>query len=96
MDKKHPATPTQLHPRTAAKARTVNTIPPLPPDRPRLIRLPEVKARVGLSRSTIYNRIAAQTFPAPVRLGEKSVAWEEAAIDAWIQDRLEAGKEVAA
>ncbi len=66
-------------------------------DRPtRLIRLPEVKARVGLSRSSIYLRIAESTFPAPVRLGAKSVAWEEASIDAWIQDRLEAGKEVPA
>lgn len=78
------------------KTRTVALIPPLPPNRPRLIRLPEVKARIGLSRSTIYNRIAAKTFPAPVRLGEKSVAWEEAKIDAWIQARLEAGQEVAA
>ena len=56
-----------------------------PQDRPtRLIRLPEVKGRVGLSRSSIYSRIAEGTFPAPVRLGEKSVAWQEADIDTWI------------
>jgi prophage regulatory protein len=61
-----------------------------PQDRPtRLIRLPEVKGRVGLSRSSIYLRIAAGTFPRPVRLGEKSVAWSEAAIDSWIAARLE-------
>lgn len=58
-------------------------------DRPsRFIRLPEVKVRVGLSRSTIYNRIAAKTFPPPVRLGEKSVAWLESSIDAWIQNMV--------
>lgn len=66
---------------------------PTPPqhDRPtRLIRLPEVKARVGLSRSSIYLRISESTFPAPVRLGEKSVAWLETDIDRWIQARLSA------
>jgi len=58
-------------------------------DRPsRFIRLPEVKVRVGLSRSTIYNRIAAKTFPPPIRLGEKSVAWLESSIDAWIQNMV--------
>ena len=63
----------------------------------RLIRLPEVMARVGLSRSTIYNRIADGTFIAPVRLGEKSVAWLESDIDGWIQDRIaQAGREVSA
>jgi prophage regulatory protein len=55
---------------------------------PRFIRLPEVKARVGLSRSTIYNRISEGTFPAPIRLGEKSVAWVESTIDGWIQEKI--------
>lgn len=60
-----------------------------PQDRPtRLIRLPEVLSRVGLSRSTIYARIAEGSFPAPVRLGEKSVAWAEASISNWIEERL--------
>lgn len=58
----------------------------------RLIRLPEVKARVGLSRSSIYQRISENTFPAPVRLGARSVAWNEASIDSWINDRLEGGR----
>lgn len=76
---------------------TRKTTNPPQQERPsRLIRLPEVKARVGLSRSSIYQRIAEGTFPAPVRLGEKSVAWLEADIDKWIQIRLvNAGREVA-
>lgn len=57
-------------------------------DRPRLIRLPEVLNRVGLSRSTVYNRVSTGSFPAPIKLGEKSVAWLEADVDAWIHDRV--------
>lgn len=64
---------------------------------PRLIRMPEVQERVGLSRSTIYGRIAANTFPAAVPLGERSVAWLETDIDEWIHGRLiNAGREVEA
>jgi len=49
-----------------------------PQDRPvRLIRLPEVKARVGLSRSSIYLKISEGTFPPPVKLGVRSVAWPD-------------------
>lgn len=66
-----------------------------PPRPSRLIRLPEVLERVGLSRSTIYTRIKEGTFPSPVKIGEKSMAFLEADVDAWILDRLaEAGKEV--
>jgi prophage regulatory protein len=70
----------------------------MPQDRPpRLLRLPAVLARVGLSRSTIYNRISEGTFPAPVRLGERSVAWLEQSIDQWIEDRVvESGREMVA
>lgn len=68
---------------------------PVTTDRPRLIRLPEVKTRIGLSRSTIYNRIADKTFPAPITLSGKSVAWLESDIDDWINCKLvEAGREV--
>ena len=34
-----------------------------------MLRFPTVKARTGLSRSTIYLRISRGTFPAPVSLG---------------------------
>ena len=38
-----------------------------------MLRLPTVKARTGLSRSTIYLRISRGTFPAPVSLGGRAV-----------------------
>ena len=54
----------------------------------RLIRLKEVKRRVGLSHSTIYRRIKDGSFPKPHSLGGPIVAWTEAEIDEWIADVL--------
>lgn len=54
----------------------------------RLIRLPEVKHRVGLGRSTIYRWMAEGKFPKPVQLGGYSVAWAEDEVESWIADRL--------
>ena len=49
----------------------------------RLIRLKEVVARTGLSRSSIYKRIEDGTFPKQKHLGGRSVAWQESDIEAW-------------
>jgi len=54
-----------------------------------ILRLPDVRARTGLSRSTIYLRIAEGKFPPPINLGERSVGWLESEIDAWIAKRIE-------
>lgn len=63
----------------------------------RLLRLPEVRQRVGLSRSEIYRRIRQKTFPRPVSLGPQTSAWDSSAVDAWISSRIEAnGPESAA
>jgi len=55
-----------------------------------LQRLPEVKARCGLSRSEIYRRIAAGDFPKPIKLGERASAWAEHEVTAWIASRIAA------
>ena len=50
-----------------------------------ILRLPAVKSATGLSRSTLYLRIAQGTFPKPVSLGARSVGWpayEVAALNA--------------
>lgn len=57
----------------------------------RLLRLPEVAERTGLSRSTIYARISANEFPAPVSLGARAVGWPSSLIDAWIGERIAQG-----
>lgn len=51
---------------------------------PRLIRLPEVMRRVGLSRSSIYKRMSDGRFPKSRSLGPKCAVWIEAEIDDWI------------
>ncbi len=54
-----------------------------------VLRLPEVKARTGLSRSTIYFRIAQGSFPKPISLGGRAVGWLEAEIQEWLQSCIE-------
>jgi prophage regulatory protein len=54
-----------------------------------ILRLPAVKARIGLSRSTIYLRIAEGTFPKPVSLGLRAVGWLESEIDEWLSKQVE-------
>ena len=53
-----------------------------------VLRLTEVKKRVGLSRSSIYAAISAGTFPAQVRLGVRAVGWLAADVESWIATRV--------
>ena len=54
-----------------------------------LLRMRQVKARTGLSRSTIYQRIKAGEFPAQVCLGARAVGWLEAEVEHWIATQVE-------
>ena len=56
----------------------------------RLLRLPEVRHLTGLSTSTLYALMADGTFPRPVKLTERSVAWPERLVADWISTRLSA------
>jgi prophage regulatory protein len=60
----------------------------------RLIKLKEVMDCTGLGRSTIYNYITDETFPKPVSLGARAVAWVESEVQDWILERIEARDEV--
>ena len=51
----------------------------------RLLRLPEVIRRAGISRSEIYRREKKGTFPRKLRVSRRVTAWVEAEIDAWIE-----------
>lgn len=55
------------------------------PTQMRLIRLPEVIARVGIKRSTIYQRMAEGRFPKGRSIGPKSTVWVESEINDWIK-----------
>ena len=60
-----------------------------------ILRLPTVKARTGLSRSTIYLRVAEGSFPAPVSLGGRAVGWIEAEVNDWLAKCIEASRKAA-
>lgn len=55
-----------------------------------ILRLPQVKGRTGLGRSSIYAAAKAGTFPAPIKLGERAVGWTASSIDTWMQARVQA------
>ena len=59
-----------------------------------LIRLPKVIEKVCYQKSTLYQKIQANEFPAPVRLGARAVAWKLSDIEAWIESRASACKGV--
>ncbi|MEJ1385336.1 MAG: AlpA family transcriptional regulator [Candidatus Sedimenticola sp. (ex Thyasira tokunagai)] len=60
-----------------------------------ILRLPAVMARTGLSRSTIYLRIADGSFPAPISLGGKrAVGWVDSEIQDWLEKQIEASRKV--
>ncbi|MFN5745554.1 MAG: helix-turn-helix transcriptional regulator [Methylococcaceae bacterium] len=54
----------------------------------KMLRLKQVASRIGLSKSSIYQRIQEGSFPAPVALGKRAVGWDSTEIDAWIEERL--------
>ena len=56
-----------------------------------LLRLPEVRDAVGLKTTAIYDAIRKGSFPSPVRIGDRAVAWRESDIEAWISARPSTG-----
>jgi prophage regulatory protein len=57
-----------------------------------ILRLPAVRARTGLSRSTIYLRISEGSFPKPISLGGRAVGWIEAEVNDWLNQQIEASR----
>ncbi|RLA51509.1 MAG: AlpA family transcriptional regulator [Gammaproteobacteria bacterium] len=55
----------------------------------KILRLPEVKESTGLSRSTIYLRMANNEFPQAISLGGRAVGWLEQDINEWIVEKIE-------
>jgi len=62
--------------------------PPAPPriDRRRdtILRLPEVMARTGIRRTTLYRRMAEGTFPKSIALGGNCTGWYQSDVEDWI------------
>ncbi len=53
-----------------------------------LLRLPEVISRTGRSRSRIYSDLQTGSFPRPINIGPRAVAWVESEVDQWIAARI--------
>lgn len=56
-----------------------------------ILRRKQVQTRIGLSRSTLYLRIAEGTFTKPVSLGARAVGWPASEVTAVNAARI-AGK----
>ena len=56
---------------------------------PQILRLPAVLDAVGVSRTTLWRRVQAGDFPAPVRLGgarARAMGWRRADVERWIEE----------
>ena len=51
------------------------------------LRLPQVTARTGLSRSVIYALIQKTRFPKQIKLSERTAVWSESSINNWIEEK---------
>ena len=60
------------------------------------LRLKQVKAVTGMSRSWIYDAIRRGDFPAPITLGARAVAWDLAAVAGWQERRIQQSRKTAA
>lgn len=58
----------------------------------KLLHLPQVMAATGLSKFTIYARIAEDTFPKQIPLGPRLVVWAESDIQNWIAEQVSAAR----
>lgn len=61
-----------------------------------ILRRKQVQARTGLSRSSIYGLMKAESnpFPQSIRISPRAVGWLESDIDTYIQARVNASRNV--
>ena len=53
-----------------------------------ILRLRTVMARTGLTRPTLYRKIAEGTFPRQIRISTNGIGWRESAVDAWLRSPM--------
>lgn len=62
----------------------------------KILRLNQVKDRVGLSRSTIYAAMKGGSFPSSVQLGPRAIGWLESDVDDWLDKAVSSSQPKAA
>ena len=50
-----------------------------------LLKLATVEAMTGISRPSIYRRMAKGEFPQPVRMGTRCTRWPASAVREWVE-----------
>ena len=51
----------------------------------RIIRLKSVLSRTGLTRSTLYRKIAEGSFPAQIKISVNGAGWHESEVNRWVE-----------
>lgn len=59
---------------------------------PQFYRLPQLKARLNVSGSSIWAWVKQGKFPKPIKLSENTTAWNAADVEAWAQSRIAASQ----
>ena len=54
----------------------------------RILRLNTVLDRTGLSRATLYRKVADGTFPKQIRIATRCMGWRESAINDWLRNPM--------
>jgi len=54
----------------------------------RMMRLNEVLNLTGLSRATLYRKIAAGTFPAQHKIAARCCGWRASEVDLWLRNPM--------
>jgi prophage regulatory protein len=55
-------------------------------------RLPQLKARLNVSGSSIWAWVKAGKFPKPIKLSENCTAWNAADVEHWAAERIAASQ----
>lgn len=50
---------------------------------PKFMREPDVLARLPFSKPTLHRKVKEGTFPAPVKIGARAVAWITTEVEEW-------------
>jgi prophage regulatory protein len=53
----------------------------------RLLRPAVVQEMTTLSRTTLWEKVRANSFPAPLKIGKSRIAWRADEVEAWIAAR---------
>jgi prophage regulatory protein len=58
--------------------------------RERILRKPELLAKLGLSDASVWRREKMGDFPKRISLGGSSIGWLESEVDGWLQKKADA------